>query len=981
MLGVCTQEDARQTVCDGAKGTCVRSRAQIQFAQYRLNKVIIFKLFMSLATNIKEFAEILHNIYAQQLSSINGTDIVSDGVMPLAIPKIVILQQACVYFIKTLGHQIFGLLTFQWLRDFSYFPLLSNETGSSENVLADTFLSSPGSHLFSFSKNGVALMSPASKGPSLLFNGFLKSDWLLTGFINSFFFSLPFSLPHFITLRRMFSQGAAAAAASILGTVAAHSLVLLGVIYGIRFLVIPYYSLQPLTFLIGIVIMAIVITEFVKDKRMYLVPLNHYPSLIRIGIINFIVALCESATVFHDLHHLTLNPEVSYLQLYQSNSALSSFFSQTAYLLIFILGHITFSFLFCYSILKGNEKLCSLTGWTLPKTASRINKGLLIAILALTFSTFPYYGLDYLFTKSAGFLPEDPAYSNTIFSPTQVRSRNRHFKSRAPAIKNEKTPLELDLNYFDRGMYLNAPKEEKISPKLQNTDLYNSLPTGSRASLTQEGLITSEGSSFITDEHELDAKNKLGLGFEAQKNPLGLRSSKKENLSNEHEGLAKSPSFQNEALPVSGEESMTAYDPALTFEELNYQGESAWLMRHERARRLPEEQDSKKSSIFQKPKSHFKELRLEQDNKQARAALLEGTQLGSISELKEGNRFEEKFRGFKRLKSSEELPLDTFGKDLDFGEGEGKKEVKKEMHNVTEGEHTFGVKGDRSSSMMHQRALLKQLFFDKEIASNYEKSFASPFGDESDGTPPDLLPVENIIKKRYRLNPVYRALLQSDIDFFIARQPNDYKITQNQEVSLFKKRQLLEKYYNSIRYYSPIESVLHTEKKEVKPYISDASVGAPSGQLLAPTGHGKKMIDHQKGDATNKEKLSVGSVFMIEGQRADSLNNDVTTKSFVEMVYHQQFKGTLNTVKRFFKLTFDEQQNPNRNRILSYDQLLYKNLGSVENKKKYHPSLHEELSLEKISPFIEESNSAPIYAGWDEKARRFVITNRFNFIE
>lgn len=916
---MCTQEDARQTVCDGAKGTCVRSRAQIQFAQYRLNKVIIFKLFMSLATNIKEFAEILHNIYAQQLSSINGTDIVSDGVMPLAIPKIVILQQACVYFIKTLGHQIFGLLTFQWLRDFSYFPLLSNETGSLENVLADTFLSSPGSHLFSFSKNGVALMSPASKGPSLLFNGFLKSDWLLTGFINSFFFSLPFSLPHFITLRRMFSQGATAAAASILGTVAAHSLVLLGVIFGIRFLVIPYYSLQPLTFLIGIVIMAIVITEFVKDKRMYLVPLNHYPSLIRIGIINFIVALCESATVFHDLHHLTLNPEVSYLQLYQSNSALSSFFSQTAYLLIFILGHTTFSFLFCYSILKGNEKLCSLTGWTLPKTASRINKGLLIAILALTFSTFPYYGLDYLFTKSAGFLPEDPAYSNTIFSPTQVRSRNRHFKSRAPAIKNEKTPLELDLNYFDRGMYLNAPKEEKISPKLQNTDLYN-------IGTQQEGLITSEGSSFMTDEHELHAKNKLGLGFEAQKNPLGLRSSKKENLSNEHEGLAKSPSFQNEALPASGEESMTAYDPALTFEELNYQGESAWLMRHERARRLPEEQDSKKSSIFQKPKSHFKELRLEQDNKQARAALLEGTQLGSISELKEGNRFEEKFRGFKGLKSSEELPY------------------------VDEGEHTFGVKVDRSSSMMHQRALLKQLFFDKEIASNYEKSFASPFGDESDGTPPDLLPVENIIKKRYRLNPVYRALLQSDIDFFIARQPNDYKITQNQEVSLFKKRQLLEKYYNSIRYYSPIESVLHTEKKEVKPYIS-------------------------------KEKLGVGSVFMTEGQRADSLNNDVTTKSFVEMVYHQQFKGTLNTVKRFFKLTFDEQQNPNRNRILSYDQLLYKNLGSVENTKKYHPSLHEELSLEKISPFIEESNSAPIYAGWDEKARRFVITNRFNFIE
>lgn len=102
--------------------------------------------------------------------------------------------------------------------------------------------------------------------------------------------------------------------------------------------------------------------------------------------------------------------------------------------------------------------------------------------------------------------------------------------------------------------------------------------------------------------------------------------------------LAKTPS----------PESLTAYDPALTFEELNYQGESAWLMRHERARRLPEEQDSKKPSIFQKPRSHFKELRLKQDNKQAEAALKERTQIGSISPWKEGNRPGEKLPFFLR---------------------------------------------------------------------------------------------------------------------------------------------------------------------------------------------------------------------------------------------------------------------------------------------------------------------------------------------
>ena len=865
---------------------------------------------MSLATNIKEFADVLHNIYAQQLTALEGTDMVSDGVLPLAIPKIVVFQQACLYGAKSFGEALFYFLSFQWLRDFSYFPLSAPEITHESSINHDTFLSSPFSYLFSFAKNGVALSSytEASKASSLglgeslyvkenfygLFNGFFKADQLLAGFVNSFFFSLPFSLPHLITLRRMFSQGIAAAAASILGTIIAHSLVLAGVIYGIRFLIVPYYSLQPLTFFIGLVTIAIIITEFVKEKRVYLVPLTHYPSLIRIGVLNFVVALCESATVFHDLHHLTLNRQITYLQLYESKNAFDSFFMNLVYLMAFVLGHALFSLLFSYLILKAAEKMCSFTGWTLPQTARRMNRTLLVAILTLTFSSFPYYGLDYLFTKGAGFLPEDPAYRNTIFSPTQVRSRNRHFKSRAPATKESKTPLELDVNYFDRGMYLAAPKEEK-SANDPDTTVSNTEP-----------------------------------------------------------------------------ETVPTYDPALTFEELNYQGESAWLMRHERARRLPEEQDSKKESIFQKPKSHFKQLKLNQEAKQASAALRESSQIGSISEWKEGARLGETL-SFSNEKSNISSKVSHPPEMFNLGSQEpgfvnqNKAEKRKEdfssrerqlspfaSSNVEGQTQDLGLKepgflnlSGRATDNSGQRALLKELAFEKEIASAYEKSFASPFGEESDGTPPDLLPVENIIKKRYRLNPVYRALLQTDIDFFLARQPANYRITQNQEASLFKKRQLLEKYYNSIRYYSPVENV----------------------------GFAKRYITRfTDGDLWQRKPF---------------------TKSFVETLYHQQFKGTLNTVKRFFKLTFDEGQNPSKNRVLSYDQPLYKNSNFSSLSKKnnagnrllnessqtYHPSLHEELDLEKVSPFIEESNSTPIYAGWDEKARRFVITNRFNFIE
>ena len=901
---------------------------------------------MSLATNIKEFADVLHNVYAQQLSSLEGTDLTSDGLLPLAIPKIVVLQQACLYGAKSFSSGVLYLLTFQWLRDFSYFPLISPEIGDGSPIASgthDTFLSEPASYLFSFAKSGVTEIGNLKENRSwnMFFTGFFKSDQLLAGFVNSFFFSLPFSLPHLISLRRMFSQGVAAATASIVGTVIAHSLLIIGVVYGIRFLIIPYYSSQPLTFCVQLITIAIVIREFVKEKRVYLVPLTHYPSLIRICIVNFVLALCESATVFHDLHHLTLSGQTSFLQLYRSESALDSFVAHTAYALTFLLGHTLFSFGFCYLILKASEKACSFTGWTLPQTARRINRILLVAILTLTFSGFPYYGLHYLFTKDAGFLPEDPVYRNTIFSPTQVRSRNRHFKSRAPATKNSKTPLELDLNYFDRGLYLNAPKEEKITSDVSSLDRF-----------------------FGTKTKETNS------------------------------------------LP----EPVTTYDPALTFEELNYQGESAWLMRHERARRLPEEQDSKKDSIFQQPKTHFKQLRVNQDTKQAERALRESSQIGALSEWKEGTVLGETLQSFnqnvdhsftalssssrnlpktsdfvenKRLQPLEEstdaksLALSTYpgtDKSLNLDSNSAKKSIRDNF--------SYGKTEDK-------RSLLKDDAFEKEVASNYEKSFASPFGEESDGTPPDLLAVENIIKKRYRLNPVYRALLQTDIDFFIARQPTAYKITQNQEANLFKKRKLLENYYNSIRYYSPVESVgftkqyfnqlrgRHTHKGEASP-LSDAFLGTERdrNELDVSKSNVEPILKDRSTEKRYRTELSVPF-----------------TKSFVETVYHQQFKGTLNTVKKFFKVTFDEQQNPSKNRILSYEQLLYKNrnlfVPSQKNRlenthgqqKEPHPSLHEELDLETISPFLEESNSAPIYAGWDEKARRFVITNRFSFVE
>ena len=97
---------------------------------------------------------------------------------------------------------------------------------------------------------------------------------------------------------------------------------------------------------------------------------------------------------------------------------------------------------------------------------------------------------------------------------------------------------------------------------------------------------------------------------------------------------------------------------------------------------------------------------------------------------------------------------------------------------------------------------------------------------------------------------MYRTLLKKDIDAFLARQPRKHNLAANQEYNLAKKRQLLEKYYNWLRYYSPFEKEL------------------------------------------------------------EQLYEIPQTKSFVDSVYHQQFKGTLQIARRLFSVTFDQSQTP-----------------------------------------------------------------------
>ena len=836
---------------------------------------------MSLATSIKDFSDILNQIYTA--NELNAT-----------FSYLTFLQELFLFSIKNLGGAILYILSFNWLRDFSYLPLLAPQLNPS-SYFEDSYFEDPLSHILSFSR----LPSAATSG--------YATDQLLSGFINSFFFSLPFSLPHLISMRRLLSQGVLAGASSVLGTIAAHSLFLIGVVYGLRFLIIPWFSAEPLNYIVGIFIVVVIVNELAQEKRVYMMPRSKQRPVnaLKIGALNFMLTWCEESTVFHSFNHLTLNAHNTYLGLYPSSSAIHSFVIHTTYLLAFIIGNCVFSFLFYFLILQSTQYLSSWTGLALAKIVRTVNKVVLFFIVAFALSSFPYYGLDYLLGKVGGFLPEDPAYMETVLSPTAIRKLDRDSDPYKEKSKDNKKVIPLDVNYFDHGVYLHTVLEPSDDDP-QKKD-------------------------FLSDDTPL---------------PSDMQ-------------------------------------PKSSFEELNYRGEYAWTLRDRHGPKRSEAKTKFLSGLFKDSKTHYRGLKRESDKKQAEAASQADAQipLGRVSECKEGVLPGETCSLMIKME-------DFLGRDLTspresaFKMSENLANTKQSGFSKSMPEHLQRwdtIENDENT-------------FDTEQIKEYDTELTESFYEEVEEEREQLLPVENLIKARYVFNPVYRTLLKTDIDAFLARQPSNHNLAANQEYNLTKKRQLLEKYYNWLRYYSPFEKEL------------------------------------------------------------EQLYEIPQTKSFVDSVYHQQFKGTLKIVRRLFSVTLDRNRAPSYTadseskhnttprRVLSYDQTLYTQLADNEN-----PFLHEQLlseerlsspgilnsghldtskqnqkeslknktksitsfedlesSFEKDkqnidndfdvqlrnkefelnrSPFIEESNSSPIYAGWDDTLRQFVVTNKFDLQE
>nr|WDY12824.1 hypothetical chloroplast RF1 [Chloroidium sp. KL-2023a] len=954
---------------------------------------------MSLATSIKEFSDILNQI--STVNELNGT-----------FSYLTFLQEFFLFSIKNLVSATLYLLSLSWLKDFSYLPLLAPQLNPS-SYFEQSYFEDPLSHIISVSRLPTLLEHDSN----LKTSGY-ATEQLLRGFVNSFFFSLPFSLPHLISMKRFLSQGVSAGVSSVLGTIAAHSLFLIGVLYGLRFLIIPWFSYEPLNYIVGILIVVAIVNELVQEKKVYIVPRSKQngANLLKIGTLNFLLTWCEESTVFHSFNHLTLNAHNTYLDLYPAGTApaaglLHSFFIHTTYLVAFILGNCIFSCLFYFLFLQSTQYLAQWTGFALAKVARTLNKVVLFLIVAFTLSSFPYYGLDYLLGKVGGFLPEDPAYMETVLSPTVIRKIDRDFSDQTSKNGNKKKIVPLDVNYFDQGVYLYLETPLEDDPK----------------------------EDFIANQN------------------------------------SRAHGFKEEVAPITSMESKNS------FEELNYRGEYAWTFHNRYKKTGSKEKTGFLSGIaggqaFKKPKNHYMELKLQSDKRQAEAAsrAADKIPLGRLSEWKEG----------VLPRTGSTVPVaDTL---LPITGHEAEQAPR--STSLSEHSSDLGPSGPSTASIKAKFGLTTQTRAELsptegrwlplhpigEYVTELTESI-SPFEDDESEK---LLPIENLIKTRYVFNPVYRTLLKTDIDAFLARQPKKHNLAANQEYNLAKKRQLLEKYYNWLRYYSPFEKDLEQlyEIPQTKSFVDSVYHQQFKGTLQIARRLFSVTFDQSQTPAQSLSRAKLGSLLRSKSALSEAEQPSESSRPELEFAASGQIGGTelpLKADQRSVSPTGSETKK--QRRVLSYDQTLYtesdadvvdgalllheqllsdKNVSSqtraaldlgqgktqvnnkslssrataehtfgnprsglksittfedlesgrprkgesevrigkqkkgaannVDVKLKNKESLKETIPSSLLrsnrisrSPFIEESNSSPIYAGWDETLRQFVVTNKF----
>lgn len=387
---------------------------------------------MSFVTTIRDYVEVLNTISDSFGSNFTINNFISESF---------------IYFFKTLQYWLLYLVSLQWIRDFTLLPIVLPQLSSA--ILKESFfLETPSKVFFEF------LEIPD-----------LNQNKFILGFFNSFFLSLPLSIVHILSIRRFLIQGIPSGVYSIGGYVIGQVLFLTLTLFGVRQILIPWLTLEPLNYVLGIILIFRVIYSMTQENLTEIKDWSspHYKNYF---LTSFLLAWCEQSSIFQYLGNLTLSSNVTILESFSSNSSISSFFTHFLYIFGVFIGYLVFTFIWGFFFLQVKNWCILYTPLFLSSFIQFINKTSFVITLAFSLSSIPFYGFDYLVTGPLGFISADSVFKNTVFDQTRVKDLTGIglLSGQESAYKY----VDLDVSPFDRGEYLTAPD---VSQALSFEDL------------------------------------------------------------------------------------------------------------------------------------------------------------------------------------------------------------------------------------------------------------------------------------------------------------------------------------------------------------------------------------------------------------------------------------------------------------------------------------------------------------------------------
>ncbi len=766
----------------------------------------IFPLFVPA---IRDYIDILNNAYDSVSSDINLQQV---------------LQQSFLFLVASIKFTIIYFLSFQWIQDLTYLPILVPQL-KMEILKEHFFLQTPQSNLFTFLEI-----------PSYTNNKFLL------GFFNSFFLCLPLSVAHIISARRLLIQGLAAGISSNLGTICGQILLLICILFGGRFFITPWFNFQILNYFFGLCLVLNIVYDMAHERSIRIINISNKSLLIKIFLLNFTLAWTEQSCIFQYFGNLTLGAEPTIIEIFSSPTELQSILTHTSYIIGIIVGSLIFTSIFSFNCLKISNFVVQFSSIPYTRWVRRLNFSLITLIIAFTFTSIPFYSLDYLVLSNLGFVSQDKSLKNTVFLPTKTHDFSPPLLGDPTNLAlDQKSGIDTDITPFDKGRYL-------------------------------------------------------------------------------------------------------MFDANDSFEQLNYQGEYAWLTKKHRTPTVSRDPSSftvlsNFSKFFQKAKKTSRPV----NNTPAFSDSLTAEQMNK-----------------KNNGKIEETNLNILNRENNTSIFDSENFIDNEV---------LELDSDNSINILHSRSESERKineFFENMINMSVQNRFIT----HQEVKKPLL---EKKFKQKYYSNPIYKLLLSADIDFFLSRQPRSFALDPKQENELFEKRLVLSNYYDSLRYYNKL------------PYVDEFQDVVNGSKSYADR------IYNQQFKGTLK---IVRRLFSITFKNFEEIKNTNSAEKQNLSSFTQVNENNVNNLILKFDQPLYKKANIHRSQNnQSPKDLQNKNKTVLESpepeNEKFHPIFHEEFRINrKISgkeyetrfsnPFIQLTNPIPFYVGWDEQLRKLVITNRLS---